>query len=90
VRKGGPRCSLGDRRFAFVQRRGFVDCSSQAGGSTIKTAPPVPQGTASLYAEMARPLAERQIVPMINIPDVDDEAIAVYREWLAKPDRVQY
>jgi len=27
---------------------------------------------------MARPLAERQIVPMVNFPDVDDEAIAVY------------
>ena len=47
-------------------------------------------GDEHLYAEMARPLAERQIVPMINFPDVDDEAIAVYREWLAKPDRVQY
>jgi hypothetical protein len=39
---------------------------------------------------MARPLGERQIVPMISFPDVDDEAIAVYREWLAKSDRVQY
>jgi guanine deaminase len=47
-------------------------------------------GDEHLYAEMARPLAARQIVPMINFPDVDDEAIAVYREWLAKPDRVQY
>ena len=41
-------------------------------------------------APRRRLLAERQIVPMINFPDVDDEAIAVYREWLAKPDRVQY
>jgi hypothetical protein len=29
-------------------------------------------------------------VPMINFPDLDQEAIAVYREWLAKPGRVQY
>ena len=47
-------------------------------------------GDEHLYAEMARPLAERQIVPMVNYPDVDDEAMAVYREWLAKPNRVQY
>jgi len=47
-------------------------------------------GDEHLYAEMARPLGERQIVPMISFPDVDDEAIAVYREWLAKSDRVQY
>jgi hypothetical protein len=24
------------------------------------------------------------------LPDLDKEAIAVYREWLAKSDRVQY
>jgi guanine deaminase len=47
-------------------------------------------GDEHLYAEMARPLAERSIVQMVNYPDVDDEAIAVYREWLAKPNRVQY
>ena len=47
-------------------------------------------GDEHLYAEMARPLDKRQIVPMISFPDVDDEAIAVYREWLAKSDRVQY
>jgi hypothetical protein len=29
-------------------------------------------------------------VPMINLSDLDKEAIAVYREWLAKSDRVQY
>jgi guanine deaminase len=47
-------------------------------------------GDEHLYAEISRPLAERQVVPMINFPDLDDEAIAVYREWLAKPDRLQY
>jgi len=39
---------------------------------------------------MARPLDERQIVPMINFPDLDEEAIAVCREWLAKRGRVRY
>jgi tRNA(Arg) A34 adenosine deaminase TadA len=47
-------------------------------------------GDEHLYAEMARPLKDRKIVSMVNFPDVDDEAIAVYREWLAKTDRVQY
>jgi hypothetical protein len=47
-------------------------------------------GDEHLYAEMSRPLDDRQIVPMINLPDLDKEAIAVYREWLAKSDRVQY
>lgn len=45
---------------------------------------------AHLYAELSRPLDGRHIVPMINMPDLDEEAIAVYREWLAKPGRVQY
>jgi tRNA(Arg) A34 adenosine deaminase TadA len=47
-------------------------------------------GDEHLYAELARPLGERQIVPMVNFPDLDKEATAVYREWLAKPGRVQY
>ena len=46
-------------------------------------------GDEHLYAEMARPLNARQIVPMVNFPDLDAEAIAVYREWVEKPDRKQ-
>jgi hypothetical protein len=37
-------------------------------------------GDEHLYAEMARPLGERRIVPMVNFPDLDKEATAVYRE----------
>ena len=47
-------------------------------------------GDEHLYAEMARPLKDRQVVPMISYPDLDQDAMAVYREWLAKPDRVSY
>ena len=47
-------------------------------------------GDEHLYAEMARPLNDRQVVPMISYPDLDQDAMAVYREWLAKPDRVSY
>jgi guanine deaminase len=47
-------------------------------------------GDEHFYAEVARPLEERKIVPMINFPDLDEEAMAVHREWLAKPGRVSY
>ena len=33
---------------------------------------------------------DQTVVPMVSFPDCDKEAIEVYREWLAKPDRVQY
>ena len=46
-------------------------------------------GDEHLYAEMARPLSARQIVPMVSFPDLDAEAIAVYREWVEKSDRKQ-
>jgi tRNA(Arg) A34 adenosine deaminase TadA len=47
-------------------------------------------GDDHFYADLARAPAARQIVPMVSMPELDDEAIAVYREWLAKPDRARY
>ena len=47
-------------------------------------------GDRHLYDELGRPLEERQIIPMVNLPGLDDEAFAVYRLWLDKPDRVDY
>jgi tRNA(Arg) A34 adenosine deaminase TadA len=47
-------------------------------------------GDEHFYAELARPLGERSIVPMISFPDMDREALEVYREWRAKLDRVQH
>jgi guanine deaminase len=47
-------------------------------------------GDRHLYEELGRPLEERQIIPMTNLPGLDDEAFAVYRLWLEKPGRVDY
>ena len=47
-------------------------------------------GDEHLYEEVARPLAERRILPMIYLPQLHDEAMAVYREWTAKEDKVTY
>ena len=41
----------------------------------------------AIYAEVARPLAER-LLPITNA--LPDEGAAVFREWLAKEDRVEY
>jgi tRNA(Arg) A34 adenosine deaminase TadA len=46
-------------------------------------------GDEHFYAELARPLGERRIVPMISFPDLDKEALEVYREWRAKQDHAQ-
>jgi tRNA(Arg) A34 adenosine deaminase TadA len=47
-------------------------------------------GDRHFYEEVGRPLNERQIIPMINLPGLNDEAFAVYRLWSDKPDRVDY
>lgn len=44
-------------------------------------------GDDHFYAELARPVADRQIVPLEGMPALRDEARAVYDEWLAKPDK---
>jgi guanine deaminase len=44
-------------------------------------------GDDHFYAELARPVAERQIVPLEGLPALRDEAMAVYQEWLDKPDK---
>ena len=41
----------------------------------------------AIYAEVARPLADRRL-PIINA--LPGEGAAVFREWLAKEDRVEY
>ena len=47
-------------------------------------------GDEHLYAELARPLGERQIVPMIQTPDLIEEARAVYMEWHNSDGRTDY
>ncbi len=47
-------------------------------------------GDDHLYEELARPLEERQIVPMIHAPALSAEARAVYHFWRDKPDRIDF
>jgi guanine deaminase len=47
-------------------------------------------GDQHLYEEVSRPLAQRRIIPMIHLPELRREALAVYEEWQAKPDKVSY
>lgn len=47
-------------------------------------------GDEPFYEELARPLDQRRIIPMIPMPDLKREAWAVYERWAAKTDKVQF
>ena len=47
-------------------------------------------GDEPFYEELARPLEQRRIIPMIQMPDLKREAWAVYQLWAAKTDKVQF
>jgi guanine deaminase len=47
-------------------------------------------GDEPFYAELSRPLEAREIIPMIQEPELRDEARAVYNIWTAKADKVQF
>ena len=47
-------------------------------------------GDEPFYEELARPLDQRQIIPMIQEPELRDEALAVYEFWVKKPDKIQF
>ena len=47
-------------------------------------------GDEPFYEELARPLDQRQIIPMIQEPELRDEARAVYEFWVKKPDKIQF
>ena len=47
-------------------------------------------GDEPFYEELARPLDQRRIIPMISIPDLKEEAWAVYELWAAKADKIQF
>lgn len=42
------------------------------------------------YQELARPLTERRILPMIQQPELSSDAFAVYQEWHDMPGREDY
>jgi guanine deaminase len=47
-------------------------------------------GDDEFYAELARPLDRRQIIPMMQEAELRQEARAVYDLWAAKPDKIQF
>lgn len=47
-------------------------------------------GDNDFYAELARPLDNREIVPMIQLPELSEDARDVYMEWYRSPGRQQY
>ena len=47
-------------------------------------------GDVSFYEELARPLENRQIIPMVQNRELAGEARAVYEAWVSKPDKVTF
>lgn len=47
-------------------------------------------GDEPFYDELARPLDRRQIIPMIQMPELQREAREVYESWAAKKDKIQF
>jgi hypothetical protein len=47
-------------------------------------------GGERLYEELARLRDQRQSIPMIQEPELRDEARAVYELWVKKPNKIQF
>jgi tRNA(Arg) A34 adenosine deaminase TadA len=47
-------------------------------------------GDKHLYEEVSRPRQERRILPMIHLPELRNEAFAIYELWLNKPDKIVF
>jgi guanine deaminase len=47
-------------------------------------------GDEPFYEELARPLNNRQIIPMLQHIELADDARAVYQAWVSKPNKVAF
>jgi guanine deaminase len=47
-------------------------------------------GDDPFYEELARPLEQRRIIPMIQESALNSEARAVYERWVSKPDKISF
>jgi guanine deaminase len=47
-------------------------------------------GDEPFYEELARPLDQRQIIPMIQQPELRQQARAVFQLWTEKPDKIAF
>ena len=41
-------------------------------------------GDRHFYDEVGRPIDQRQILPMVQLPELKDDAMVVYRLWTGK------
>jgi len=57
---------------------------------TEKDSETIGLGDRHLYEEVSRPVGDRRILPMIHLPALREEALAIYEMWNAKPDKVGY
>jgi guanine deaminase len=57
---------------------------------TMEDSASIGLGDEAFYAELARPLEQRQIIPMCQHQGLDREARSVYEEWLSNPDKITF
>jgi tRNA(Arg) A34 adenosine deaminase TadA len=80
---GTPCCMcMGSMLWARISRAYYI--LTEADSASIGL------GDQHLYEEVSRPLAQRKVIPMIHLPELRGEALAVYRDWQARPDKVSY
>jgi guanine deaminase len=80
---GAPCCMCASSMFWAHIRRAYY-CLPMADSTAIGL------GDDHYYAQLALPLGQRTIVPMIQDPDLMDEARAVYRNWFENPNRIDF
>ena len=80
---GAPCCMcMSSMRWARVDRASYV--------LSMDDSRAIGLGDEPFYEELARPLDQRQIVPMIQEPELRTQARAVYELWAKKPDKIQF
>jgi tRNA(Arg) A34 adenosine deaminase TadA len=47
-------------------------------------------GDEPFYEELARPLEQRKIIPMIQERDLHHDALTIYKRWAADPNKLQF
>jgi len=80
---GAPCCMCASTMFWARIRRAYY-CVPMADSTAIGL------GDDHYYAELALPLSQRTIVPMIQDPEHMDAARGVYRDWFENPNRVDF
>jgi guanine deaminase len=80
----GAPCCMCASSMLWARIRRSIYCVPMADSTAVGL------GDDDFYAELALPLSQRTIVPMIQEPELSDEARAVYRNWFKNPDRIDF